>query len=78
MKITSEHLDTLRGFIAPVMARVPVSQYRADNPTFTAKRVRWDYFHAAGKPALEFLCRTLYQYMNDDHMDTALKAIVGV
>ena len=56
----------------------PVAEYRKANPTFSDKRVRWDYFHAAGKLALSFLCDTLYKYMNDTHMDTALKAIVGV
>lgn len=78
MKITPEHMATLRGFIEPVIARVPIAGYRASNPTFSDKRVRWDYFHGAGQPALRFLCDTLYPYMNDTHMDTALRAIVGV
>jgi hypothetical protein len=78
MKITEQDLITLRGFVTPVLARVPVNEYRAANPQFSDKRVRWDYFHAAGRPALSFLCDTLYKYMNDTHMDTALKSIVGV
>lgn len=78
MKITDNDLSTLRGFIEPVMQRVPVSEYRAANPTFSDKRIRWDYFHAAGQPALRFLCDVLYKYMNDTHIDTALKSIVGV
>lgn len=78
MKITPEHLETLRSMIMPVMQRVPVEEYRHNNPQFSDKRIRWDYFHAAGRPALDFLCNVLYPYMNDTHMDTALKSIVGV
>ena len=78
MKITAQDFETLRGMIEPELVRVPVAEYRKANPTFSDKRVRWDYFHVAGRPALSFLCDTLYKYMNDTHMDTALKAIVGV
>lgn len=78
MKITEHDLKTLKQFIMPVLEKTPVSEYRAANPAFSDKRIRWDYFHAAGKPALSFLCTHLYTYMNDTHMDTALKAIVGI
>ena len=78
MKITSDHLRVLKGFIEPILVENPVSEFRAANPTFSNKRIRWAYFNAAGRPALSFLCDTLYTYMNDEHMDTALKAIVGV
>lgn len=77
MKIKPEHLAALQAMIQPVLERTPVAEYRKANPTFSDKRIRWDYFHAAGKPALSLLCDTLYKYMNDTHMDTALKAIVG-
>jgi hypothetical protein len=78
MKIKAEHFATLKSLIEPVKAQTPVPEYVKANPTFSPKRVRWDYYHAAGKDARELLCGTLYQYMNDDHMDTALKAIVGI
>lgn len=78
MKITPQDFDKLKGFIEPVMMRLPVAEYRTANPQFSDKRVRWDYFHGAGKDALRFLCDHLYTYMNDTHMDTALKAIVGI
>ena len=78
MKITDSDLTTLRSFIEPVIARVPVAQYKASNPTFSDKRIRWDYFHGAGQPALRFLCDKLYKYMNDTHMDPALNTIVGI
>ena len=78
MKINPQDFETLKRMIEPVMKRVPVAEYRAANPSFSDKRVRWDYFHGAGTVALSFLCDVLYKYMNDEHMDTALKAIVGI
>jgi len=78
MKITDTDYAKLVDLIKPVMDRMPVVDYRTMNPGFSDKRVRWDYFHAAGVTALKFLCDDLYKYMNDTHMDTALKSIVGV
>lgn len=37
-------------------------------------RVSWDFAHAAG--CTPFICDTLYKYLNDEHINTALKAIV--
>jgi len=57
-----------------------VSQYEAgqfanaDKTKDLSKRFRWDLFHAAG--GTKFACDTLYDYLNDDHIDTALRAIV--
>ena len=36
-------------------------------------RFRWDIFHAAG--LTKYACSTLYKYLNDTHIDTALKRI---
>lgn len=76
MKIKSEHFDYLKAAIEPIMARTPVAEYRAANPTFSDKRVRWDYLWAAKLST--WISDNLYSYMNDTHIDTALKAIVGV
>ena len=78
MKITSQDYEKLKDLITPVIGRIPVAVYRGQNPSFSDKRVRWDYFHGTGRAGLDFLCDTLYKYMNDEHMDTALKSIVGV
>lgn len=78
MKIKPEHLAELKALIEPVKERIPVQTFVRDNPNLSPKRVRWDYFHATGSKGRDLLCATLYQYMNDDHMDTALKAIVGI
>jgi hypothetical protein len=77
MKIKPEHLETLRGLIQPILDSCPVEWYKSIHPEYSSKRIRWEYFYAAGQLASSFLCDTLYSYMNDDHMDTALKQIVG-
>ena len=74
MKITPEHFDIMQAAINKVVAVHPVSEYRAANPEFSEKRIRWDYWRAAG--LLAFTCDTLYKYVNDDHIDTALRAII--
>ena len=74
MKIQSEHFEHMKAAIEATMVRYPVSQYKSENPTFSDKRVRWDYWRAAG--LLSWTCDTLYKYLNDEHIDTALRAIV--
>lgn len=40
------------------------------------KRFRWDLSRAAGITSV-WMCDVLYPYMNDDHIDTALRRIVS-
>lgn len=40
------------------------------------KRLRWDLFRAS-IPNIADLYRDLYEYMNDDHIDTALRNIMA-
>jgi len=37
------------------------------------KRIRWDLYHAAVPN--RYICDTLYTYLDDTHIDSALKAI---
>jgi O-methyltransferase involved in polyketide biosynthesis len=39
------------------------------------KRLRWDLLHAAG--LTPWICKNLYGYVDDSHIDTALKRIVA-
>jgi hypothetical protein len=64
------------------LTRIPSQQaYEARNPAIprigqtkdTAKRHRWDALYAAG--AGEWI-NDVYKYANDEHIDTALKAVV--
>ena len=40
------------------------------------KRLRWDLFHASVSNKAD-LYRDLYEYMNDSHIDTALRTIMA-
>ncbi len=40
-----------------------------------AKRLRWDLLYIA--IGSRWICDNLYSYMNDDHIDTALRAIMA-
>jgi hypothetical protein len=77
MKIKPEHYAYLKGAIATIdLKRI------ADHRNFVIgegksqdveKRVRWDAVRYAG--LIPWICDTLYKYMNDDHIDTALRKI---
>jgi hypothetical protein len=78
MKITNEHLEHMRQAIKPLKDKIPqhIVYLRSDEREKDIhKRLRWDLFHAAKLD--KFACDELYKYMNDDHIDTALKSIVG-
>ncbi len=86
MKITKQDYSTLKGIIEAELNNRgqtidALRTYKASlssNPKVKDinKRFRWDLFNIAGKPALDLCCNTLYKYMNDDHLDSALKQIV--
>ena len=52
----------------------PFYRERYQSAGLSDKRFRWDLANAAG--LIPFFCDTLYQYMNDEHIDTALRSIV--
>ena len=78
MKIKTEHLAIIKQGIADI-ARDDVLKY-AEQIKQEGKfkdfsmRMRWDLFHAIRKP--QWICDTLYTYLNDTHIDSALKAIM--
>ena len=79
MKMTSEHYSYLKAQIAPIALRINPMDYRKQivaegRSKDPDKRVRWDYLWAA--KISSWLVDNLYSYLNDDHIDTALKAIM--
>ena len=85
MKVTPEHLDTLRTAIEPFDTDERRERYRAldfpraDRVQDLNKRYRWDLFNeadrASGRP---HLTTTMYvANYTDAHIDTALRAIVS-
>ena len=77
MKIQPNHYATMRDKIALVAGDAArrrdciIHEGRAKD---IEKRLRWDLLYAAGLS--QWICDNLYSYANDDHIDTALRAIV--
>lgn len=85
MKMTPEHYAILRDAIAPVIAKYPdaASKYKADG--LSPMRYRWDLLHSSGVHVCHQhnvwanegkTCIPACDYLNDDHIDTALRAVV--
>lgn len=84
MKVTEADYKALRALVGEVIETAGpqrVRDYReglrrcaevADHQ----KRMRWDLLWAVERDKREPLIRGLYSYCNDDHIDTALKAII--
>tara|TARA_B110000908_G_scaffold148920_1_gene181796 strand:- start:437 stop:691 length:255 start_codon:yes stop_codon:yes gene_type:complete len=79
MKMTPAHYDELKSRIALIWTR----EKHDDHQRFitnegkakdVAKRLRWDWsYYAKASP---WICANLYSYLDDTHIDTALKQIM--
>lgn len=76
MKIKPAHYNTLKNAIAPLKGHFEkhreniIAEGKAND---IEKRLRWDAFHASKYGGI---LSELYSYMNDEHIDTALKKIM--
>jgi hypothetical protein len=90
MKIKPEHLEQLRqaidaacGTILPGYAAKIREEYAAkfkpEDKRDAEKRIRWDALWCAQrtKALPEKFFDEVYKYANDEHLDTALKKVVG-
>lgn len=87
-KITAEHFAYLREKITPLDTRERRQQYRdgafprADVTQNVAKRYRWDLLYLATgtdhAPPMKWVCDNLYPYLDDTHIDTALRHILSL
>jgi hypothetical protein len=79
MKITTEHYDILRSAIMQAQQDYhTLEEYQAHN--LTAKRWRYDLLWRAIRYQLlpdHFVTDTLYRYVDDSHIDTALRKITA-
>lgn len=79
MKMTPEHYQALRSRIVPIDTpenRKPYQTQSLKSPGVIRdfhKAYRWNLFNRSR--SFEMLDE-LYKYLNDDHIDTALRAIV--
>ena len=80
MKIKQEHLEHLRAAIVPLDTEALRQRYLAGDFPKSARvgdlylRYRWDLLHMAG--LTPYVCKNLYSYLDDSHIDTALRSIV--
>ena len=72
MKIKPEHFEYLRDAVAKYDTDIHRSNYAAAG--LSTRRFQWDLVRHAGLTG--WLCDTLYQYLNDDHIQTALNRII--
>ena len=70
MKITQADYNELKGKIITVFNKDTQAEYKKAG--LSDMRFRWDCFHAANCYKKE-----LYEYLNDTHIDTALKSIIA-
>jgi hypothetical protein len=77
MKMTLEHFHYLQDAMSINAQYIP--QYRAHiiaegKAKDVEKRLRWDVLYLSGLS--KWICDNLYSYLNDEHIDTALRAIM--
>ena len=74
MKMSTEHYN----YIKSEITKLPRDQVLAHKELCLGKdqpmRFRWDLLYAAKLST--WICDNLYSYLNDSHIDTALKSIV--
>jgi hypothetical protein len=79
MKITHEHYQTLcYAIYRSQQGMATLSEYEQQG--LTSERWRWDLLHRAQRLGFlpeRFVIDTLYPYVNDNHIDTALRRITA-
>lgn len=71
MKIKTEHYSALKNACFAVLQRKPEAQAAYKVSGLSDTRFRWDVLHAS-----QFSTALLYGYLNDAHIDTALRSII--
>ncbi len=77
MKITQEHYNHIKQAITPLASKLILHREALKSDTRVKdleKRLRWDGLYAAHLS--QWLCDNVYSYMDDTHIDTALKSIM--
>lgn len=78
MKVTVEHIERLRTLVSPFLNKTTADLYK--DAGLSEKRYRWDALWAARRYDLDTedaLISEIYQYANDDHIDTVLRMLAN-
>ena len=76
MKMKPEHYQHIKESMAKIADKIPAHRERMkEDPRIKDldKRVRWDWLWGTGLSS--WMSANLYKYLNDSHIDTALKQI---
>ena len=74
MKMSIEHYNYIKNQINNLEREKVIAHKNLKLGKDIDKRFRWDLFQAA--KLSHFACDHLYSYLNDNHIDTALKQVV--
>jgi len=80
MKMTQQHYDQLSAAINCAKDSAPYSLEQYREKGLSDERYRWDLLWTAqmdGVSGNSWVCKNLYPYLNDDHIDTALRQITA-
>lgn len=78
MKMSVEHYEYIKSAIAPMSDKIKAHRKFIENEGKSKdieKRLRWDLTYYAGLS--QWICDNLYEYLDDGHIDTALRRIVS-
>ncbi len=73
MKIKPEHFQHIYDAVSKYVVGNR-SACVAHKATVNPARFRWDLFNASGLTS--YACDSLYSYLNDEHIDTAMRCVV--
>ena len=73
MKMKQEHYDYIKNAIEQANTGDIEQEYK--NGTISPMRYRWDLTYAASLSG--WICKNLYSYLDDTHIDTALRNITN-
>ena len=81
MKITQDDFAILREAVCTAMVKFPTLRKNYSKEGISHKRYRWDMLYLTGLKIGDGAGMrgdvNVYAYANDDHIDTALRAIMG-
>lgn len=72
MKIQPEHFEVLKSAIKIHDTEFHRERYKAAG--LSDRRYQWDVLRHAG--CMPFVCDTLYKYLDDSHIESALRKIL--
>lgn len=73
MKIQADHVEFIKNSINDFNTPEALKYYRDQG--LSDRRYRWDLLYKAGLS--KWLCDNIYQYANDDHIDTVLRKLTN-